>query len=43
MQTRYQSGKNNYLLVDEVQMCASFEKAINSLHTKEKYDIYVTG
>ncbi len=39
----YTPGKNNYIFIDEVQMCDGFEKAINSLHASEKYDIYITG
>ncbi len=43
VEERYAPGRQNYLLVDEVQMCTSFEKAINSLHAREKYGIFVTG
>ena len=39
----YIENKDNFVLIDEVQMCDGFEKAINGLHAKEKYDIYLTG
>ena len=41
--SRYKKAWNNYLFIDEVQNCIGFEKAINSLHSKEMYDIYITG
>lgn len=39
----FKIGMQNILLIDEVQMCENFEKAINWLHAEEKYDIYITG
>ena len=42
-QNHHQSDKTNYLMIDEVQMCPNFEIAINSLHSSEQYDIYLTG
>ena len=41
--SQYVAGKENFVLIDEVQMCADFEKAINGLHASEKFDIYITG
>lgn len=40
---KYIKGKQNFVLIDEVQMCADFEKAINGLHASEQFDIYITG
>lgn len=36
-------GKNNYLFIDEVQMCPSFEIVINDIHETKHFDIYITG
>ena len=39
----YFAGAENVLMIDEVQMCDGFEKAIIGFHESEKYDIYITG
>ena len=39
----YESESENYLFIDEVQICEGFEKAINSLHNSKKFHIYITG
>ena len=43
VEVHYEEGKANYLFIDEVQMCPGFELAVNSLYSKRKYDIYITG
>lgn len=43
VKAQYAKEKQNFVLIDEVQMCADFEKAINGLHAMEKFDIYITG
>ena len=42
-ESSYLAGKNNYLFIDEVQLCEGFEKILSSLHSSEKYDIYITS
>ena len=40
---RYKDGACNRLFIDEVQMCGGFEKAINSIHARGGWNIYLTG
>ncbi len=40
---KYREGMHNVLIIDEVQLCEKFEIAINSFHSKNLFDIYITG
>lgn len=35
--------KENFLFIDEVQLCADFENVINSLYEEERFNIFLTG
>lgn len=43
IENNYVEGRDNFVLIDEIQMCNNFELCINNLHATEKYDIYITG
>ena len=41
--SKYIKNTHNLVFIDEVQLCNKFELAINSLHSKAVFDIYITG
>lgn len=40
---RHLPNVNNYVFIDEVQMCDKFEIAVNDLYESKEFDIYITG
>ncbi len=43
IENRYIENTDNFVLIDEIQMCRGFELCINNLHATEMYDIYISG
>ena len=43
IEKQHVAGRDNYLFIDEIQLCDDFEQVINSIYDEELYDIYLTG
>ena len=43
IETRYQKGSKNYILIDEIQDIAEFERAVRSYYTEPDVEIVITG
>ena len=43
IEDKYDPQKENYLFVDEIQLCEGFEKIINSIYEEELFNIFLTG
>ena len=41
--SHYDPEKENFLFIDEVQLCNGFEAVINSLYEEERFNIFLTG
>lgn len=39
----YSTDKENFVFVDEIQLCTGFETVINSLYEEERFNIFLTG
>jgi predicted AAA+ superfamily ATPase len=43
VESRFKTGRANYVFIDEIQEIARFEQAVRSLFAEETWDIYCTG
>lgn len=39
----YSADKENFVFVDEIQLCTGFETVINSLYEEERFNMFLTG